>query len=198
MITTDVVGNTGTRFFGGVLTAEMITVVGDMRWMLLLVTLCVVADFRYGWGESSKRYNDAKREGNKMLMLQYQWRTSRAVRRSCNKAIDYLIWMVVGMAIGMAILEPMGINHIFGGLVATAIAVICEAKSFMGHFFYLHGISCEEKTVTGFMKAVAVALAKRKNRDFGEALEEGFRQTTDNNKRKETDDADNDRQGVEA
>lgn len=176
MMTTDVVGNTGTRFFGGLLTAEMITVLGDMRWMLLLIALCVVADFRYGWGESSKRYKDAKREGNKILMLQYQWRTSRAVRRSINKVIDYVVWMVVGMAIGMAILEPVGINHIFGGVVATAIAVVCEAKSFFGHFLYLHGVSYDEKNMRGFCKAFLVALAKKKSEDFGDALEEGFKE----------------------
>lgn len=198
LLATDVVGNTGTRFLGGLLSMEMIAVLGDMRWMLLLIALCVVADFRYGWGESSKRYKEAVERGDELQMAQYHWRTSRAVRRSVNKAIDYCIWVTLGMAIGMAVLEPISVNHVIGGVVATAIAVMCEAKSFMGHFFYLHGVSCEEKTLSGFMKAVAVALAKRKSRDLGEALEEGFRQTDKENRRKETKDADNDRQGVEA
>ena len=175
MVTTDVVGNTGTRFLGGILSAEMVSVLGDMRWMLLLIALCVVADFRYGWGESSKRYKEAKEAGDKILMMQYQWRTSRAMRRTINKLIDYIVWTVVGMAIGMAILEPVGINHIFGGVVATAIAVMCEAKSFFGHFFYLHGVTYDEKSIAGFFKAFIVALAKKKNEDFGEALEEGFK-----------------------
>ena len=38
-MTTDVVGNTGTRFLGGILSAEMIAVFYDMRWMLLLIAL---------------------------------------------------------------------------------------------------------------------------------------------------------------
>ena len=171
MVTTDVVGNTGTRFIGGIMSVEMLSVLDDMRWMLLLIALCVIADFRYGWGESSKRYKEAKDAGDKILMMQYAWRTSRAVRRSCNKTIDYLIWVVVGMAIGMAILEPVGINHIFGGVAATAIAVMCEAKSFFGHFFYLHGVTYDEKSIVGFFKAFIVALAKKKNEDIGEALE---------------------------
>ena len=172
--TTDVVGNTGTRFLGGLLSAEMIAVFYDMRWMLLLIALCVIADFRYGWGESSRRYSEAEKAGDKLLMVQYKWRTSRAVRRSCNKIIDYIVWVVVGMAIGMAILEPIGVNHIFGGVGATAIAVVCEAKSFFGHFFYLHGVNVEQKTITGFIKAIIVALAKSKNETFGEALEDGL------------------------
>jgi len=172
--TTDVVGNTGTRFLGGLLSAEMIAVFYDMRWMLLLIALCVIADFRYGWGESSRRYSEAEKAGDKLLMVQYKWRTSRAVRRTINKLIDYVVWTVVGMAIGMAILEPIGVNHIFGGVVATAIAVTCEAKSFFGHFFYLHGVNVEQKTITGFIKAIIVALAKSKNETFGEALEDGL------------------------
>lgn len=61
MVTTEVSGNTGTRFLGGVLSIEFVSVLDDMRWMLLLIVLCVIADFRYGWGESSKRYEEAKR-----------------------------------------------------------------------------------------------------------------------------------------
>ncbi len=200
LLTTDVVGNTGTRFLGGLLTMEMVAVLGDMRWMLLLIALCVVADFRYGWGESAKRYKDAVAKGDELGMAQYHWRTSRAVRRSVNKAVDYAIWATLGMALGMALLEPIGVNHALGGVVATAIAVMCEAKSFVGHFFYLHGVTCEEKTLTGFAKAVAVALAKRKSRDLGEALEEGFRTTEKDNGKKGKDghDVSNDRQGMEA
>lgn len=173
----DVTGNTGTRFLGGFLSAEMMAVFYDMRWMLLLITLCVIADFRYGWGESSRRYAEAECKGDKLMMVQYQWRTSRALRRTMNKLIDYLIWVVVGMAIGMAILEPIGINHIFGGVVATAIAVTCESKSFFGHFFYLHGVNVEQKTLIGFFKAFFIALLKKKNEDLGEAVEEGLNQS---------------------
>lgn len=107
-------------------------------------------------------------------MIQNKWRTSRAVRRTVNKLIDYYVWLIVGMGIGMAILEPIGVNHIFGGVVATTIAVVCEAKSFFGHFFYLHGVSVEQKTITGFIKAIVVALAKSKSETFGDALEEGL------------------------
>ena len=174
MVTTELAGNTGTRFIGGVLSIEFVSVLGDMRWMLLLIVLCVIADFRYGWGESSKRYEEAKRNGDKMLMMQYAWRTSRALRRTINKLIDYVVWAVVGMAVGMAILEPMGVNHIFGGVVATAIAVLCEAKSFFGHFFYLHGVTYNDSTFMGFAKAFIVALAKRKSEDMGAALEESL------------------------
>ena len=174
---------TGTRavsmtLFG----SEMINVISDARWMLLAITICVMADFRYGWGESSKRYKRAKEKGDKIVMEQYKWRTSRAMRRTVNKLIDYFMWVTLGMFFGWAILKPLGVDHIMGGVVATAVAIACEAKSFCGHFFYLHGIKIEEKSVKGFLRAFVVAFAKRKNEDLGEALEEGF----NNNDKTET------------
>lgn len=174
----DNVMETGTRAVGiAVFGSEMISVMMDARWMLLAITVCVLADFRYGWGESSKRYKKAKEKGDKIVMTQYKWRTSRAMRRTVNKLIDYFMWVTLGMFFGWAILKPLGVDHIMGGVVATAVAIACEAKSFCGHFFYLHGIKIEEKSVKGFLRAFVVAFAKRKNADIGEALEEGFNTT---------------------
>ena len=170
--------NTGTRI--GVITiigSEMASIITDARWMLLAITICVIADFRYGWGESSKRYEDAKKKKDRLLMMQYKWRTSRAIRRTTNKLIDYLIWVTLGMIFGIAILKPLNVDYIFGGLAATMIAVACEGKSILGHFMFLHGIVIEQKTITGFLKSFVVALAKRKNKDIGEALEVGFDET---------------------
>lgn len=157
-------------------------VISDARWLLLAIFLCVLADFRYGWGESHMRYERARKKGDKVVMSQYKWRTSRAVRRTVNKLIDYIMWICVGVAIGMAVLAPLGVSYNYGGLTAAAMAILCEAKSFMGHFFYLHGIRIEEKSVKGFLRAFVVAFAKRKNRDIGEALEEGFDEINNDNK----------------
>lgn len=174
---------TGTRT--GVITllsGELVSIIADTRWMMLAIFLCVIADFRFGWGESSKRFNMAKKKGDKIVMSQYKWRTSRALRRSVNKLIDYIMWVSIGVFIGMALLKPIGVDYMMGGVVATSIAVGCEAKSIIGHFFWLHGVRIEEKSIKGFFKAFAIAFAKRKNKDIGEALEEGF----NNNDKKET------------
>nr|DAK08405.1 MAG TPA: holin [Caudoviricetes sp.] len=174
---------TGTRAIGIVaFGSELAGILTDARWMLLAITVCVLADFRYGWGESSKRYKRAKEKGDKIVMAQYKWRTSRAVRRTVNKLIDYIVWVTIGMTLGFAVLQPLGVDYMLGGVIATAVAIACEAKSFCGHFFYLHGIKIEEKSVKGFLKAFVVAFAKRKNADMGEALEDAFE---DNNKTKE-------------
>ena len=156
---------------------ELTAIISDARWLLIVILVCVVADFRYGWGESHKRFNIAKERGDKMDMHEYKWRTSRALRRTVNKLVDYFIWVCLGMLVGWAILRPLGIDYMLGGIVATTIAVGCEAKSFIGHFIYLHGVNIKEKTITGFLKAFAVSFAKKKNKDIGEALEEGLKES---------------------
>ncbi len=167
--------NTGTRTMGLLLMGnELVAIIYDARWLMLVITACVVADFRYGWGESHKRYAKAKDKGDKIVMSQYRWRTSRAVRRTVNKLVDYLIWVCLGIFTGYAILKPLGADYTLGGIVATTIAVGCEAKSFIGHFFYLHGVRIEEKSVRGFLRAFVVAFAKRKDKDIGEALEDAM------------------------
>lgn len=96
------------------------------------------------------------------------------MRRTINKAIDYLMWLAIGVVFGMSLLEPVGIAHIYGAVAAMCVAWLCELKSIIGHFFYLRGVSVEKKTVNGFFKAFAIALAKRKDEDVGEALKEAF------------------------
>ena len=173
--------NTGTKAVSLVLMGnELTAIISDARWLLIVISVCVVADFRYGWGESHKRYNIAKERGDNIEMHEYKWRTSRALRRTVNKLVDYFIWVCLGMLVGWAILRPLGIDYMLGGIAATAVAVGCEAKSFIGHFFYLHGIRIEQKSVGGFLKAFVVAFAKKKNADIGEALEDAFDNNNDN------------------
>lgn len=165
------------------LESEFVGILTDARWMLMLIVLCVIADFRFGWGESHKRYNAAKEIGNAVLMDKYKWHTSRAWRRTMNKLMDYIVWVTVGMLLGMVALKPIGIDYTFGGVVATVIIVcLCELPSACGHFFYLHGVKVEKKTLLGFLRAFSVALARRKNPDVGDALDEGFKEVGEQRK----------------
>lgn len=174
----------GTKLgFIALLESEMVCILTDARWMLLLILLCVIADFRFGWGESHKRYSEAKKAGNEVLMDKYRWHTSRAWRRTMNKLMDYVVWVTVGMLMGMVALKPFGLDYTYGGVAATLIIVVmCELPSAFGHFFYLHGVQVEKRTLMGFIRAFAVAFAKRKDPDVGDALDEGLRHMNDNNK----------------
>lgn len=172
---TDGIGNTGTR--AGLLTivgSEIVNVIYDTRWMLLAILVCVIADFRYGWRESQCRYEEAKQNQDPIALVKYSWHSSRAWRRTMNKLCDYLLWVTLGAFIGMAIIQPLGYSYIYGCVTASAIAIMCEAKSFFGHFFYLHGINIEKQTLLGFIKGIAIGFAKSKSPDIGEGLEQGF------------------------
>lgn len=97
------VNNTGGRAIGMLMFgSEMVGIVQEMRWMLLALVIFIIADFRFGWGESNKHYALAKEAGNRTLMDKYKWRTSRALRRTINKAIDYLMWLAIGVVFGMS------------------------------------------------------------------------------------------------
>ena len=122
---------------------EVTAMVTDMRWGLILIVLLVIADFRFGWGESAKRYKAAEKKGDKEAMNMYCWHTSRAVRRTANKFVDYMVLMMVGGSIGMAILEPIGLSHVWGCWAGALIAMVCEMFSIGGHFFYLRGVKVE-------------------------------------------------------
>ena len=110
--------------------------------------------------------------GNEFVQIIYDARWLLAVITLC--VADYIIWVSLGVFTGFALLRPLGADYMLGGIAATAIAIGCEAKSFIGHFFYLHGIRIEQKSVTGFLRAFVVAFAKRKNADVGEALEDAL------------------------
>lgn len=173
-------GTRGTVFviFGGEIGAMLM----DMRWCIMLLVLLVIADFRMGWGESSKRYWHARKKKDKVMMDQYRWHPSRAVRRTLNKLADYIVIMLMCGAIGMAVFEPVGIEHEWGAWAGAVIACGCELSSIFGHLFYLRGVTVERKTIGGFLQALAIALVKRKSNDIGEAVEDAFNQQNNEHK----------------
>ena len=112
-MTKDIVMNTGTRTGTLWLTStELFVVVSECRWMVLFILLVVLADFWYGRSEASKRYQIAKDNGDTVHQNEYKWRTSRAIRRTVNKLIDYLLWLCVGAVFGMALLQPIGVDFV--------------------------------------------------------------------------------------
>lgn len=176
---------TGTRVASTVLLYnELLIMVRDMRWGLALLFLLVIADFRFGWRESESRYTIALSNKDSVGIEKYRWHTSRAIRQTSNKFIDYLIVMLVGGTIGMALLEPLNMDHIWGCWGGACIVAISEISSITGHYLYLKGVKVEKKNIIGFIKALAIAFAKKKNEDAGEALEQAFNETEKKGKRK--------------
>lgn len=162
---------------------EIVGIIYDSRWLLLSIIVCVVADFYFGRRENRRRYEQAKINNDILRMNQYRWRPSRAWRRTLNKLSDYFMWVILGTVIAYAILRPVGIEYKWGGIIATAAAILCESNSLCSHFFYLHSIIIEEKNIKGFAKAFIIAFAKKKNKDVGDAIEESLKNinTNENN-----------------
>lgn len=167
--------STGTRGFGLLLMGhEILYMIGEARYALLLVVVLIIADFRYGRRESAVRYAEARRADNSYLMAKYKWHTSRAVRRSINKFLDYMLFALVGLFVGVQFLEPVDISRIWGTYAAMAVISVCEIISIVGHFLFLHDRDANPRGILSFLRRFVVALAKKKNEDIGEALDEAM------------------------
>ena len=91
----------------GSIGSELVAVVYDLRYMVLFSIVLILADLWWGRSAARKRYFEAKEIGNATLMDKFRWHKSRAVRRTCNKIVDYMTYLVVGALFGLAIFEPM-------------------------------------------------------------------------------------------
>jgi len=151
------------------------------EWLLLAVMVCVIADYRFGRGESRKRYAEAQEAGDKAAMLHYQWRKSRAWRRTLTKAGDYFLIVTLGVFIGHAFLPLLGVAHWWAPLVATAVCCLCELVSIAGHFLYLRGIDFDPQDLRATLARFLIALARRKMPDVGDALSDAAAQSNKSN-----------------
>ena len=96
--------------------------VSPIRWFLLAALALVLADLKFGI--------DAARHRGEVI------RKSRAVRRSINKVIDYLCWILVATSFGQAFGTPFGIPV----LPAIVLLVVygCEINSCFNNYFEAH------------------------------------------------------------
>ena len=160
---------------------EATTVIFDLRWMLVLSFILVCTDFWWGWAECKMHYECARKISDKAGMDKYKFRLSRAGRRSMNKLIDYVTYLLVGAVLGLAIFEPLKIsNHVVTGAVGLGLGCLFDVSSIVGHICAIHHIPKIQWNVRGifvFIGHFVAALLKRKDVDVGEALDE----TIDNN-----------------
>ncbi len=163
----------GITLFG----APIIALMREEWYILLLVLLLVIGDFRLARRECAVRRGIADANGEK-LKEKFRWRFSRAWRRTLNKYIDYLVLCTVGLSLGVAMLEPWGVARIWGTHAAGLVVAVIEGKSMLSHFLYLHarGVDADkaEGKLLAFARAFAVFFVKKKDEDAGEALEEAL------------------------
>lgn len=94
-----------------------------LKWFMLLAVILIFADLRFGISAAKKRGE--------------QIRFSRAGRRTINKMVDYLCWILLAGAIGKAFGLPFDLPI----LPAIVLLVIYgfEINSCYGNYFEAHG-----------------------------------------------------------
>ena len=104
---------------------ECTQIIYDLRWMILLAIILILSDLWFGI--SASRVQD--------IVI----RKSRAGRRTLNKLVDYICYILLGAVIGKAIGEPYGVDPIEVS-ITIMICYCFEIDSIYGHICEIHGI----------------------------------------------------------
>lgn len=150
-------------------TSECYAIIFNLRWMILLAFVLILSDLWFGISVSR--------------MQGIEVRKSRAGRKTLNKVIDYLCYVLLGAVIGKAIGDPYGLNPI---TVSITIMILCycfEIDSIYNHICELHGVKKRYSIWTILWKFITF-----KFKDVGEAFQDMRNQSKDfkNNKNEDT------------
>lgn len=153
---TNITTSTGKAIVVGIMGNEALTALFDLRWMLVLIVVLILADFWFGVSDSLRKHE--------------HFRFSRAGRRTCNKAVDYITYLILGSVLGLAIFEPLGwATHVTTAAIGLGFGCIWEIDSIVGHVCSLHDIENHFS-----IKRFIISLLKKKNEDVGKAVEEAM------------------------
>ena len=144
-------GNIGKGIGLVVFSNELTALIYDLRWAVMLCACLIVADLWFG-------LRSAIAEGK-------QIRKSRALRRTANKFIDYVMYMLVASMVGMVIEQLGWWQHTNVALCGILLGCFCEFESILGHWATLHGY-------TFSLRGLLLRLIKRKDKELADALKE--------------------------
>lgn len=146
---------------------ECTQIIYDLRWMILLAIILILSDLWFGI--SASRVQD--------IVI----RKSRAGRRTLNKLVDYICYILLGAVLGKAIGEPYGMNPIVVSITVMVICYCFEVDSIYGHICEIHGIKKRHSIWRILFKLLTL-----KFKDVGEAFKDmseqknQFKNTKDN------------------
>lgn len=105
---------------------ECTQIIYDLRWMIVLAIILILSDLWFGVSAS-------RIQG---IVI----RKSRAGRRTLNKLVDYICYILLGAVIGKAIGEPYGVDPIGVSITIMVLCYCFEVDSIYGHICEIHGI----------------------------------------------------------
>lgn len=132
---------------GGLMAAMMsgfLDFIEPLKWFMLLAAVLIVVDLRFGV-EAARKRGEAIR-------------ASRMIRRTVNKMIDYLCWILVAGALGKAFGLPFDVPV----LPSVVLLVIfgCEVNSCFSNYFEARGKKVSVNVFKWFAKKTDIIEVK--------------------------------------
>ncbi|MFR9503160.1 MAG: phage holin family protein [Rikenellaceae bacterium] len=111
-----------------------------LRWLFILGVVLIVADLRFG-------IRAARVRGEVI-------RSSRAIRRTINKAVDYLCWVFLSGSLGETFGESIGVNIL--PLLMMLVIYGVEINSCFSNYFESKGTNVRVNIFKWFMRKVDI------------------------------------------
>ncbi len=111
-----------------------------LGWLFILGVVLIVADLRFG-------IRAARVRGEKI-------RTSRAVRRTVNKAIDYICWVLLAGTLGSTFGEPIGVKTL--PILVMIVIYGVETNSCFANYFEAKGKEIKIDILRWFAKKIDI------------------------------------------
>lgn len=141
---------------------ELQSMLWDMRWLIALCVVLIAVDLIFGI-ENATAHNE-------------KIRRSRAIRRTCNKFIDYMCWLLFAGVFARAFSGPFGLADTTITAGVMLVACVSEVDSIVQNYTEAHGK--ERFSLMSFI----LNLIKRKNKDVGGAIEDTLKEKENENK----------------
>ena len=135
------------------LLGECTQILYDLRWMILLAIILILSDLWFGISVSR--------------VHNIEIRKSRAGRRTLNKLVDYICYILLGAVLGKALGEPYGIDPIVVSITVMVLCYCFEIDSIYGHICEIHGIKKRYSVWKILFKLITF-----KFKDLGEAFKD--------------------------
>lgn len=156
----------GTGAILPLLVQDTLNAVFELRMMIGLMVIIVLADLWWGLRELRHHREKALAEGDTLRAEQFRFRPSRAGRRTINKMVDYMTYLCVGAFLGLAITQPLGwMGYVTTAAIGLGLGCLFDIDSIIRHIMAIHGVHWNGR-------AALLALLRFKSREAAEVIEQ--------------------------